>query len=351
MITCNQLKQACHQVFTYSAQYQAPFYGREASIREMEEKTANLQPGKTLIISQPLGTGKTFLVNHMITDGKLPVPRGVEFLTARGVSENPSSLERFPGDVLVVDETDIKTTYKKLELGLDRLQEYVSKTGKKAIVIGDFLLRNKNLQSRLDRPDMIQEFENLDRAFFRGALEQRFRVFLGDFLDPSFAVEDVIDPALLELLTPDWMCQVNSFRGVFSLLQSVVRNDKLVKYNSSRAYLELSMVMEHLKNDNDDPFDNEEQRRFLELLREYIREVYPKGSGITRGFDLDELYQLAENDGMEIDYDDFAEEILYPLATKRFLVSTGIPVYEDGEFIRRPLPMVPSLKLLLSTLD
>lgn len=351
MITCNQLKQACPQVFTYSAQYQAPFYGREASIREMAEKTSTLQPGKTLLISQPLGTGKTFLVTNMINDKKIPVPKGVEFLTARGIAENPDCLNRFPGDVLVVDETDIKTTYKKLDLAMKQLQEYLNNSGKKAIIIGDYSLRNKELQSALDHPEMVQEFEPLDRGFLRGALEQRFQAFLGDFLDPGFTVEDVIDPALLELLTPDWMRQVNSFRGVFSLLQSVVRNDKLVKYNSSKAYLELSMVMEHLKNDDEYPFDTEEQGRFLELLREYIREVYPKGSGITRGFDLDELYSLAENDSMEIGYDDFAEEILYPLATEGYLVSTGIPVYEDGEFIRRPLPLVPSLKLLLSTLE
>lgn len=351
MITCNQLKQACPQVFTYSAQYQAPFYGREACIREMEQKISVLHPGKTLIVSQPLGTGKTFLINHMISTGRIPVPRGVEYLTARGVFEAPDCLERFPGDVLIVDEVDIKTTYKKLSAGMDQLQHYLTRSGKRAIVMGDYSLRNRDLLSKLDHPEMIQEFEPLDRGFLRGALEQRFRAFLGDFLDPGFTVEDVIDPALLELLTPDWMCQVNSFRGVFSLLQSVVRNDKLVKYNSSKAYLELSMVMEHLKNDDEYSFDTEEQGRFLELLRDYIREVYPKGSGITRGFTLYELYELAENDGMEIDLDDFAEEILYPLATEGYLVSTGIPVYENGEFIRRPLPLVPSLKLLLSTLD
>lgn len=350
MITCNQLKQACPQVFTYSAQYQAPFYGREASIREMEEKTAKLQPGKTLLISQPLGTGKTFLVNHMIADNRIPVPRGAEFLTARGVAENPVCLDTFNGDVIVVDETDIKTTYKKLTQGMDRLQEHLSRTGKKAIVIGDYSLRNRDLISYLDDPDLILEFEPLDRSFLRGALLQRFQTYLGEFLEEGFTLDDIIDPALMELLTPNWMCQVNSFRGVFSLLQSVVRNDKLVKYNSSKAYLELSMVMDHLKGDEEQPFDTEEQGRFLELLRDYIREHFPRGSGITRGFTLDELFQLAETDEMCIEYDDFAEEILYPLAQDGFLVSTGIPVYEDGEFIRRPLPLVPSLRLLLSTL-
>lgn len=350
MITCSQLKQACPQVFTYSAQYQAPFYGREASIHEMQKKTAALQPGQSLIVSQPLGTGKTFLINYLISTGKICVPRGIEFLTARGIAENSSTLDRFPGDILVVDEADIKTTFKKLTKAMDTLQAFLNRSGKKAIVVGDYTLRNQQMLQHLHHPEMIQEFEPLDRDFLRGALLARFKNFLREYIDPDFTVEDVIDPALLEMLTPDWMLQVNSFRGVFSLLQSVVRNDMLIRYNSSRAYLELSMVIEHLNNYDEDSFDTEEQGRFLKLLRVYIQEVYPKGSGIMRGFTLEELYQLADSDGMEIKYDAFAEEILYPLAQGGYLVSTGIPTYENGQFIRRPLPLVPSLKLLLSTL-
>lgn len=112
MITCTDLKRCCQQVFTYSARYQAPFYGREQSIAEMQEKVAALQKGETLLISQPLGTGKIFLVNHMISERRLDVPRNASFLTAKGLAENPKSAEQFPGEVLIVDETDIKTAYK-----------------------------------------------------------------------------------------------------------------------------------------------------------------------------------------------------------------------------------------------
>ena len=62
----------------------------------------------------------------------------------------------------------------------------------------------------------------------------------------------------------------------------------------------------------------------------------------------DELYSLAETAGIDIEYDDFAEDILYPLAVAGLLVSVGVPAYENGTFIRRPAPFVPSLKLLLS---
>ena len=94
--------------------------------------------------------------------------------------------------------------------------------------------------------------------------------------------------------------------------------------------------------------NKEEQEEYLRILQEYIRETYPMGRGLTRGFQKDELYQLAESADIDVDYDDFEEDILDPLALEGLLISNGIPTFKDGTFIRRPLPMVPSLKLLLS---
>lgn len=349
MITCNELKRCCQQVFTYSARYQAPFYGREKSIAEMQEKVANLQEGEALLIAQPLGTGKTFLVTHMINGGRIQAPRGVTFLTARAIGEKPEALEQFPGDILVVDETDVKTAYKKLKTGMENLQRYLNETGKKAIVIGDYSLRDSALNGCLRNPKFILEFEPIDRDFLYGSTALRFQQFMKDFIDPDFRLEDILDPQLLEYLTPEWMQQVNSFRGIFSLLQAVVNDDRFVRYNNSKAYLELSMFKEFLSDDDGEGLDTEEQIEFLRLLKEFIRSDYPKGVGITRGFRRDELYELAKDGGIDVDYDDFAEDILYPLALGDYLVSTGIPVYRDGEFIRRPEPYVPSLRLLLAT--
>lgn len=350
MITNKDLKRCSQQVFTYSAQYQAPFYGREKSIIEMQDKTASLKPGEVLMISQPLGTGKTFLVNHMISEEKINVPRNSNFLTAKGVDENPDLMNQFPGDILIVDEVDIKTTYKKLTGGMSNLQEYLNKSEKKAIVIGDFSLKDPKLNGCLHNQQMLTEFEQLDREFLRGVLKQRFEYFMPNYLDVDFCLEDVIDAELINYLSPEWMKTVNSFRGVFSLLQSVVNSDKYVRFNNDKAYLEISMFKEYLADDDSLDLDEEVQYEFLNVLREYLRSEFPKGAGITSGFTVDELYQLAQTGGIDMEYDDFADEILYPLAVSDLLVSTGIPTYDedDGQFIRRPAPFVPSLKLLLS---
>ena len=347
MITNRQLKQASQQLFTYSAQYQAPFYGREKSIVEMEKKASGLKNGETLFISQPLGTGKTFLVTHLISTKKLDVPLGASFLTARGIAERPEVMDNFPGDVLVVDEADIKTTYQKLLRGLDKLQEYLLKNNKRAIVIGDFCLRDAELEKHLGKSARIEEFEPIDQDFLCGVLDSRFRYFLGDSLKPEFQINDVIAPDLLRAFTGEWLVQVNNFRGIFSLLQSVIGNDRFVRFNDNPARLELSTVTDFLA-DQQDELDEEEQENFLQALRDFIREKYPMGSGLTRGFMIDELYSLAEESEIDVDYEDFSEEILYPLAAAGYLLSTGIPYCHNGEFIRRPAPFVPSLKLLLS---
>ena len=348
MITNKDLKRCSQQVFTYSAQYQAPFYGREKSIIEMQNKTAALKSGEVLVISQPLGTGKTFLVNHMISEGIISVPRNSSFLTAKGIDENPDLMKQFPGDILIVDEVDIKTTYKKLIGGMSNLQEFLDCSEKKAIIIGDFSLKDPKLSGCLHNQQMLTDFEELDREFLRGVLNQRFQYFMPNYLDADFCVDNVIDTELLNYLSPAWMKMVNSFRGVFSLLQSVVNSDKYVRFNNDKAYLEISMFKEYLADDDSLDLDEDVQYEFLEILKEYLRSEFPKGVGITRGFTIEELYQLAQMGEIDIEYDDFADEILYPLAVSDLLVSTGIPTYNGVQFIRRPAPFAPSLKLLLS---
>ena len=348
MITNKDLKRCSQQVFTYSAQYQAPFYGREKSIIEMQKKAAAWKPGEVLIIAQPRGPGTTFLVNHMISEEKIGVPRNSNFLTAKGIDENPDSMKQFPGDILIVDEVDIKTAYKKLTGGMNNLQKYLDDSEKKAIVIGDFSLKDPMLNSCLHNQQMLTDFEELDREFLCGVLTNRFEYFMDDCLDADFCFEDVIDPELINYLSPAWMKMVNSFRGVFSLLQSVVNNDKYVRFNNEKAYLEISMFKEYLADDDALELDEEVQYEFLKILKDYLRLEFPKGTGITRGFTIDELYQLAQMGDLDIEYDDFADDILYPLAVADLLISTGIPTYNDGQFIRRPAPFVPSLKLLLS---
>ena len=346
MITNKDLKKCNEQLFSYSAEYQVPFYGREKAIAEIQELIYNLNSAEVLTISEPLGTGKTFLVNYLINSRKLKVPAGSSFLTVRGIADDPECLETFSGDMLIVDEADIKTPVKKLVKGIGLLADYLQENGRKAILLGDYSLKNKNISGKLKNMVPLLNFGDLDKDFLKGVIEERFK----DFLKlKEFQIEEVMEPELLDYLAPNWMKAVNSFRGIFSLMQQVVANENYVRYNSEKAFLTVDMFYDFLCKDNLLELDKEQQD-FLKLLRTYIKEVYPKGNGITIGFTVEELYELAKNNGLEKTLTEFTEDILYPFATADLLVSVGVPQYEGegSSFIRRPAPYVPSLRLLLS---
>jgi len=348
MITNKDLKTCNEQLFSYSSAYQVPFYGRDKTIEEMQTLTKELESGQVLTISQPLGTGKTFLVNNMINKQQINVPVGISFLTVRGIAEEPESMDDFPGDTLVVDEADIKTPVKKLMKGLGLLADYLNENDRKAILLGDYSLRNPDISGCLQHTVPLLHFEDIDKNFLRGVLGQRFKHFLS--LEES-QIDQVVEPGLIDYLAPDWMKSVNSFRGIFSLFQKIVADDKCVRYNSEKAYLTIEVFHDFLCRDQDLQLDKN-QRKFWEALCEYLREMYPGGNGITSGFADTELYELAKNRGISMDENTFKEEILYPFAAADLLVSTGIPEYiaESGKFVRRPAPYVPSLRMLLSVL-
>ncbi|GFI28581.1 hypothetical protein IMSAGC012_03713 [Lachnospiraceae bacterium] len=348
MITNRDLKACKEQLFSYSAAYQVPFYGREKTIEEMQGLTDGLKPRQVLTISQPLGTGKTFLVNYMINNQRIPVPAGSTFLTVKGIAEDPEIMEDFPGDTLVVDEADIKTPVKKLRKGLKLLAEYLDENECKAILLGDYSLRNPAISGCLKYTVPLLHFEDIDQAFLRGVLEQRFKHFL-DLED--FQIDQVMEPELIDYLAPEWMKSVNSFRGIFSLFQKIVADDRYVRYNGEAAYLTIETFRDFLCQDQTLQLD-QNQKKFWDMLCEYLREMYPKGNGIATGFTDTELYELAKNSGISMSEQTFKEEILYPFAAVDLLASTGIPEYiiESKEFVRRPAPYVPSLRLLLSVL-
>lgn len=347
MITNKDIKTCNEQLFSYSAAYQVPFFGREEAIQEMQELAENLQEKEVIVISQPLGTGKTFLVNYMISNGKLDIPNGTSFLTVRGITEEPESLEEFPGNVLIVDEADIKTPIKKLVKGIGMLADYLEESGRKAILLGDYSLKNDNISGKLEHTAVLQHFGDMDREFLKGVLKQRFTHFLKQ---EEFQLDEVMEPELIDYLVPGWMKAVNSFRGIFSLLQQVVANENYIRYNGDKAYLTADMLHDFITKDNYLQLDKE-QETFLKLLREYIREIHPKGQGITKGFTANELYDIANSGGMKKSIKEFMEEILYTFASVNLLVSTGVPEYSKGQpFVRYPAPYVPSLRLLLSAL-
>ena len=157
VITNKDIKICNEQIFSYTSAYQVPFYGRERVITEMMEKVAKVSPAEAIIISQPLGIGKTFLVNYMINNRMLDISKAHSFFNVREIAENPSVMEQFPGDILIIDEVDIKNSYKRMIRGLELVGDFLKKSNKKAILIGDYSLRNERITACLPMRWMARE--------------------------------------------------------------------------------------------------------------------------------------------------------------------------------------------------
>lgn len=341
MITNKDIKICSEQIFSYTSAYQVPFYGRERVISELMEKITNVSPAEAIIISQPLGIGKTFLVYHMINSKMLDISLKHPFLYVREIAENPSVMEQFPSDILVIDEIDIKTPYKKMIKGIELIGEFLDKSNKNAILIGDYSLRNEMITACLEHKNLISLFEGIDEDFFKGVLDMRFRHFLEDKYD--FELESIMEPELIRYLVPDWMKNVNNFRSIFSVLQGIVSE---MKYNSERVYLTVEQLQDFFHKDREYLFDDYQKRYYIEL-KQYIKTAYPNGNNIGEGFSEIKLYELANAGGMNMSIHTFREDILEPFSAMGLLISCGIPRYENSKFVRRPGPYLPSLRLII----
>ena len=343
MITNRQVILCREQIFSHTAAYQVPFYNRDGSRDEMTEKQKSLESAGVICISQPLGTGKTFLVDQLITEKKLDIKKGERFLTAKEIARKPEVLTPLQEATLVVDECDIKTEWEDLKKSLTVLSAHLAGSKQNAIVIGDFCMRNEELSELLNSRTYLENFESLNAGFFEGALVARIGKFLKGEVDiASFTIDKLIEPGLMRLLTPEWMSNGNSFRRVFSFLQILAaklpQNDNPCTFTLDMAYERLQEVY----------FEEEQQEEFFQVFLEYIRERHPDGVGIGEGLFDETLFNLARGVGFQ-DMDEFRDVILEPYTKNGLFVSLGIPYYDDSskKFIRRPQPYVPSLECML----
>jgi hypothetical protein len=329
------------QVFSYTAAYQPPFYNRNISRQEMVDKRKMLEQFQVICISQPLGTGKTFFADELIRQKELELSKGERFLTAKEIAQNPNVLEVTQGDI-VVDECDIKTSWKDLRTALEILSTHLANTRRSAILIGDFSLRNNELATLLVNKTYLESFEPLNTKFLEGVISSRVKVFIPEINFESFSVDKLIEPDFMALLTPEWMNNGNSFRRVFSFLQNLAAE---LPQNNNPCTFTLPMAYEYL---NKVEFEDDKQEEFFNLLLEFIRYKHPNGIGIGDGFFDETLFELAHELDFE-DMDEFREVILDYFTQFGYLDSLGIPYYDYDvkKHIRRPEPYVPSLEFMI----
>ncbi|MBF8272629.1 MAG: hypothetical protein HW380_1734 [Magnetococcales bacterium] len=336
-ISNSEIKRAARQVFASSRGYETPFYNRDISKKEVADHFANLEPwrGSALIISAPMGTGKTFFVDQIksllgLTEGKVPLLVG---------EIEPKTLKKTKGDFVFVDEGDIKTSWKALHGGLETLGKYLKDTGKIGLVLGDFSLRNPDLSRHLSKPKFMNSFEPLDEKFLRGVLKQRLSMYLQQKNPP-----EILSDELYNVLVPDAYGPINSFRSVLTFINQLVQE---LPNNDAACLLTLPMAVDWVKNQFDPEIDTDRQENFLNFFLDYIAQSHPRGTGLEQGISKEQMYLMGKQVGYT-EWPSFQEEILIPFGRSGMILSRGIPrLDEEGQFERWPEPYFPSHVLLL----
>lgn len=344
MIATNRaVRQARNQIFASDHSIVTPFFNRVASKDELKSLFEDREAleGTAVIISSPFGTGKTFFIDFM--GPQFGIVHKERALRAPGIGA--AELRRASGDVLFLDEADTKTTWSMLDEGLAHIGEELAKSGRTALLLGDFALRNTTLLDRLPKVTRLTTFEPLDPEFLRGVIAQRLREYIGE---GTKAVDDIVDDELYDVLVPESMARVNSLRTVLAFLQQVAGD---LPHDSQPCRITVDMARENaveqlnkLLNGLGDA--SELQERFLEVLLDYMRDTYSDGGGLADGLDAATMMALGESAGCR-SWAELNEEIIDPFGRNDLLLSRGTPEVADGMFVRYVEPFFPSLQLVL----
>ncbi|MCX6579203.1 MAG: hypothetical protein NT166_03380 [Candidatus Aminicenantes bacterium] len=333
-VSNSEIKREAANIFSYGRQDAAPFYNREESKKEIVKKCKTFQSGDVLFLSALLGAGKSFFIDHI----GWQLGKTENSLFIRDVTKK---LLKRKNDILFFDEADIKTSWEDLRRGLTLIAEHIVETGQKAVIVGDYCLYAGQLAGIFNRKDYLNSFEPLDRIFLKGILESRISTFLNR-KNP----EPIVDEALMNILVPEEMTPVATFRTILTMLARLVRR---LPANNEPCMVTLDTAKKWVQEEYDPNLETYRQEDYLNILLDYFNREYPGGKGLQNGLKTKQLFDVASE--TKTKYESIAEfesEIIVPFTRNELLISNGVPfLNEKGDFVRRPEPFLPSIPLLL----
>jgi hypothetical protein len=173
---------------------------------------------RVILISDILGSGKTFLLNMVVNE-----LRRAQQKTLSCAKLDLASLGE--SDLIVVDEWDIKVKPKIFRQSLEMLAAALQNHAGTTILLGDYTLRSSGVREALGGPDNLIEtpMEGLNPKFFNLALQNRIAYVRGNASADDVAEIDreIVVPLLAEALVPEWKVTSANFRDVFLTLSQL----------------------------------------------------------------------------------------------------------------------------------
>ncbi|CBS87284.1 hypothetical protein [Azospirillum lipoferum] len=344
--TCKDVIDQAEILFAHTAAYNLPaaFANRFDSRSQLKQSLQQSIENKQIaLIADMLGTGKTFLVEMVISE-MTEMKETQLLLCGRNKTEAMLASARSGGAVFV-DEWDIKANPKAFEKGLIWLEEYFNAESHPAVLIGDYTLRSPWVRKRLEALGVVSDIpmEPLSQPFFELAMRQRlwfaFKARYGaDSSYETVSKEDAafIDRDVLDCVVPPWQATNATFREVFRTLTELghhipvtdaparIGPDEAIRWLAGQAGKKLT----------------DTQQGCLDALVAHLRPRFREGDRQIAPWSLDDLAAIV---GGRPD-DAFMADVVEPLARIGIISSIGTPeVRDDGSYIRRPPPYLPGI--------
>ena len=332
-----EIAQFAETLFAHTDAYNFPalFANRDAS-RQFILRHIQLGDPQPIVVSDILGTGKTFLVNMVLNE--LGLGDQKPLICGRFKPQQISDAK-----LTIIDEWDIKANPKRFQQSLDIIANAQNRGP--LILLGDLTMKSAGFMHALGSDVAYVPMEPLNPKFFRLAMQQRAERVVQMGIAPDFAI---IDPKLEAALVPDWPSTSANFRDVLKALMQMaghlppVNEEGMIGAAEAQAWL-----AQHAPQ----PGMSALQKRFYEEFTVYLRGiVHTQGWDAIRPF---EERTLRSDLGFEDLSDEaFRIEVVEPLARTPGLVSAmGQPqVSTDGSYYDRfPGPYLPGTYTRLRT--
>ncbi|MFZ1641921.1 MAG: hypothetical protein WAV07_10945 [Candidatus Contendobacter sp.] len=331
-----EIVQYAETLFAHTDAYNFPalFANRSDSRAFVVERVQAKDP-RVILVSDILGSGKTFLVNMVVN--VLGQQNNRTLLCGR---IRPGDLGTSP--LAIIDEWDIKANPKRFRQTLTLVKEVHAKSETTLILLGDFTLKSNGFRQAMGGEAALAyvPMEPLNPAFFNLAMKNRIDRVRGTE-DPTGAErERFIAPELQAALVPDWTVTSANFRDVLkALLQMAghlepVDQVGMIGEREAKAWLH-----EHAPQGM-----SEAQQRFYREFVVYLRGIVHDGGGWPAIRPMAEGTLKSDLGFANLSDEAFRLEVVEPLARSPGLVSAmGTPeVSEDGSYYDRfPGPYLP----------
>ena len=314
------------------------FVGQEEPRQQLGNVIEQSSPGAVVVISEPLGMGKAFLIETVLQDLN---KRPEEYLrtstyrlerTAQDPNETPRGL-------IWIEEFDKKMQLSELQDAMRLVDKIVRRRESVIVLSGDYSLRNPALIGLISPEKLVRiDMNVLTPETLKKAFELRLCQALGEKVG-EIDIDDLFDEEFLGYLIPNTNPPIATFRSSFAILASMA---SLSPNSTSPAKFSGDLYSEYRESGGYE-FD-EKTWHFVSWLHSYIGEHDPNvPMEALKVSDFINLYGVGEISEKEF------PKILGYLARRNILKSVGIPYVQD-EKNDNPEPYLPSQETFLDAI-